>query len=176
MCCVSLIQEKLLDTKNVIVSAVEKCLGLLNLLLFIRFHPLGVVGEISRWSTTLTTNVGLPEFVLRGMEGLGACAPVLTEGTWLTHGLFLNVGIIIGALASAVFSGEFKIRIPRSPVRYAQSLIGGGVMGYGAGLGLGCTLGAFFSAVPSLAVNGWVYALGLTIGAFIGVKIIKRIP
>ena len=72
--------------------------------------------------------------------------------------------------------GEFKIRIPRSPVRYAQSLIGGGVMGYGAGLGLGCTLGAFFSAVPSLAVNGWVYALGLTIGAFIGVKIIKRIP
>jgi len=151
-------------------------LGLLNLLLFIKFHPLGVVGEISRWSTTLTTNVGLPEFVLRGMEGLGACALVFTEGTWLTHGLFLNVGIIIGALASAVFSGEFKIRIPRSPVRYVQSLIGGGVMGYGAGLGLGCTLGAFFSAVPSLAVNGWVYALGLTIGAFIGVKIIKRIP
>ena len=151
-------------------------LGLLNLLLFIRFHPLGVVGEISRWSTTLTTKIGLPEFVLRGMEGLGACAPVLTEGTWLTHGLFLNVGIIIGALASAVFSGEFKVRIPRSPIRYAQSLIGGGVMGYGAGLGLGCTLGAFFSAVPSLAVNGWVYALGLTIGAFIGVKIIKRIP
>ena len=151
-------------------------LGLLNLLLFIRFHPLGVVGEISRWSTDLTTTVGLPEFVLRGMEELGACALVVTEGSWLTHGLFLNVGIVIGALTSAVFSGEFKVRIPRSPIRYAQSLVGGGVMGYGAGLGLGCTLGAFFSAVPSLALNGWVYAIGLTIGAFIGVKIIKRLP
>ena len=28
---------------------------------------------------------------------------------------------------------------------------------YGAGLGLGCTLGAFYSAIPSLALNGWVY-------------------
>ena len=110
------------------------------------------------------------------MEGLGACAQVLTDGTWITHGLFLNVGIVLGAAASSVFSGEFKVRVPRSPVRYIQSLVGGGIMGYGAGLGLGCTLGAFFSAVPSLALNGWVYAIGLTIGAFIGVKIIKRLP
>ena len=151
-------------------------LGLLNLLLFIRFHPLGVVGEISRWSTTITTGLGFPELELTGMEGLGACAQVLTDGTWITHGLFLNVGIVLGAAASSVFSGEFKIRVPRSPVRYIQSLVGGGIMGYGAGLGLGCTLGAFFSAVPSLALNGWVYAIGLTIGAFIGVKIIKRLP
>jgi hypothetical protein len=151
-------------------------LGLLNLLLFIRFHPLGVVGEISRWSTTVTTFVGLPEFELRGLDGLGACVQVMTEGTWLTEGLFLNAGIVIGAAASSLFSGEFKIRVPRSPIRYAQSLIGGSIMGYGAGLGLGCTLGAFFSAVPSLAINGWVYAIGLTIGAFIGVKIIKKLP
>ena len=50
------------------------------------------------------------------------------------------------------------------------------IMGYGAGLGVGCTLGAFFSAVPSLALNGWVYAVGLAVGAYIGVQWIKRFP
>jgi uncharacterized membrane protein YedE/YeeE len=49
-------------------------------------------------------------------------------------------------------------------------------MGYGAGLGLGCTIGAFFSAIPSLALNGWVYAAALAVGAYIGVMIIRRFP
>ena len=53
-------------------------------------------------------------------------------------------------------------------------MVGGIVMGYGAGLGLGCTLGAFFSAIPSLALNGWVYAVGLTIGAYISVQWLKK--
>jgi len=49
-------------------------------------------------------------------------------------------------------------------------------MGYGAGLALGCTVGAFFSAIPSLALNGWVFAGALAIGAYAGVKILNRLP
>ena len=49
-------------------------------------------------------------------------------------------------------------------------------MGYGAGLGLGCTLGAFFSAIPSLALNGWVYAIALVVGAYAGTAFIRRFP
>ena len=45
-----------------------------------------------------------------------------------------------------------------------------------SGFGVGCTLGAFFSAIPSLALNGWVYGAGLCIGAYVGVQIIKRFP
>ena len=44
-------------------------------------------------------------------------------------------------------------------------------MGYGARLAMGCNIGGFFSAIPSLALNGWVFGLGL-----IGVQIIKRLP
>ena len=152
-------------------------LGILNILLFIRFHPLGVVGEISRWSTSLGGYMGIAPVHLEGMEGLGACAPVITEGgSWFTEGFFLNIGIVVGAFVAAVLAREFKLRIPRSPVRYIQSIVGGTIMGYGAGLGLGCTLGAFFSAVPSLALNGWVYALGLALGSYISVQWIKRFP
>ena len=151
-------------------------LAILNIFLFIRFHPLGVVGEISRWTTSFADSVGLPELSLRGMEGLGACAMAVAGGSWFTDGFFLVVGIVAGSALSAVGAREFKLRISKSPRRYLQTIAGGVVMGYGAGLGLGCTLGGFFSAIPSLALNGWVYAVGLTVGAFIGVQIIKRIP
>jgi uncharacterized membrane protein YedE/YeeE len=150
-------------------------LALINIFLFIRFHPLGVVGEISRWTMSITNVLGFSELDLRGLEGLGACVMSIADGSWLTAGFFLNIGIVCGSAASALLAKEFKIRAPKSPKRYIQSLIGGLIMGYGAGLGLGCTLGAFFSAVPSLALNGWVYAVGLTIGAYIGVQIIKRL-
>jgi hypothetical protein len=152
-------------------------LAILNIILFIRFQPLGVVGEISRWSTSFISLFGVSPVDLKGMDGLGACAAVVVEGgSWFTKTFFLNVGIVAGAAASAIFAREFKLRIPRSPVRYLQSIVGGTIMGYGAGLGLGCTLGAFFSAVPSLALNGWVYALGLAIGSYISVQWIKRFP
>lgn len=151
-------------------------LAVLNILLFIRFHPLGVVGEISRWTTSFADSVGLPELSLRGLEGLGACAMTVAEGSWFTDGFFLVCGIVAGSALSAVGAKEFKLRISKSPRRYLQTIAGGIVMGYGAGLGLGCTLGGFFSAIPSLALNGWVYAVGLTVGAFIGVQIIKRFP
>ncbi|MEC8945789.1 MAG: YeeE/YedE family protein [Chloroflexota bacterium] len=152
-------------------------LAMVNIILFIRFHPLGVVGEISRWATSFVNLFGIPPVDLKGMDGLGACAVVVVEGgSWFTETFFLNVGIVAGAAASAIFAREFKLRVPRSPVRYFQSIIGGTIMGYGAGLGLGCTLGAFFSAVPSLALNGWVYALGLAIGSYISVQWIKRFP
>ena len=151
-------------------------LAFINILLFIKFHPFGVVGEISRWSTDISQVIGFPELELRGLEGLGACVMIVTEGSWFTEGFFFNVGIIAGSAASSILSREFKVRIPKSPRRYIQSLIGGIIMGYGAGLGVGCTLGAFFSAIPSLALNGWVYGAGLCVGAYLGVQIIKRFP
>jgi len=39
---------------------------------------------------------------------------------------------------------------------------------------MGCTIGAFFSAIPSLALNGWVFALCLAAGAWVGTQLIQR--
>ena len=46
---------------------------------------------------------------------------------------------------------------------------------YGAGIAMGCTIGAFFSSIPSLAINGWVFAGFLGLGAWIGTLLIRRI-
>jgi uncharacterized protein len=88
----------------------------------------------------------------------------------------LNLGVVAGAFMAASLAAEFKLRVPKQLLRYAQSVGGGVLMGYGAGLALGCTVGAFFSAIPSLALNGWVFAAALAMGAYLGVKILNRLP
>ena len=86
----------------------------------------------------------------------------------------MNGGIIIGALISALFSGDFRLRRPRQWQGLLRIFGGGILMGYAAGLASGCNIGAFFSAVPSLGLNGWVFGSTMVVGSFIGVKLLQR--
>ncbi len=150
-------------------------LGLLNILSYDVHMPWRVVGELSRWASGTAALVGLRSGPLQGTQELAGCTLSVGGGA-LTHGLLLNVGLVGGSLIAALLAHEFKLRVPRNRIRYLQSLGGGLFMGYGAGLALGCTVGAFFSAIPSLALNGWLFALALAAGASIGLKVIERIP
>jgi hypothetical protein len=150
-------------------------LGGLNVLAYTAHMPWRIVSELSRWAYGAAGLVGWAPGPLQGTDELSACT-LTVGGGLLTHGLLLNVGLVGGSLLAALLAHEFKVRVPRNPVRYVQSVGGGLLMGYGAGIALGCTVGAFFSAIPSLALNGWVFALALTGGAFLGLKLIERIP
>lgn len=86
----------------------------------------------------------------------------------------INVGIIAGALIAAMLSGDFRWRWPRQRGVYLRVLGGGVLMGYGAGLASGCNIGAFFSAVPSLGLNGAVFGAAVLLGGLVGLQIIKR--
>ena len=99
----------------------------------------------------------------------------VVAGVIATKELYMVLGLVAGAFVAALLAGEFKIRAPRQGRRYAQVLGGGVLMGYGAGLGIGCTLGAFFAGIPSLSLSGWVFGLGLLGGAWVGTKAIRRI-
>ncbi len=150
-------------------------LGGLNVLLFITSHPWGFTGEVSRWAIGITNWIGFGPGELAGAAALPGCSLDLGDGGILHHMFFLVWGMVFGSFIAALFAKEFKIRLPREKKRYLQAGGGGIVMGYGAGIAMGCTIGAFFSAIPSLAVNGWFFALFLAIGAWIGVQIIQRI-
>ena len=93
----------------------------------------------------------------------------------MTWGLFINTGIIAGSFIAAMASGEFRPRRPRQGSVYVRLLAGGLLMGYGAGLASACTVGGFFSAVPSLGLNGFVFGAALLLGALGGLQVIKRI-
>jgi uncharacterized protein len=86
----------------------------------------------------------------------------------------LTGGIIIGSLIAAMISGDFNIRRPRQKAVYIRVLTGGLLMGYGAGLASGCTIGGFFSAVPSLGLNGLVFGASIFAGALAGLHLIKK--
>lgn len=150
-------------------------LGTLNVFLFAYEHPWRIVGELSAWSSALAGRVGLSPPTLLGLESIPGCTLSGAEGGILNHMTFSNLGLFAGALLSALLAREFRPRIPRRKTRYAQSLGGGLLMGYGAGLAIGCTVGAFFSAIPSLGANGWLFAAALAGGAYLGTKLIRRL-
>ena len=135
--------------------------------------PWGVTGELSRWSDNLFKLVQLPPPEI--IFSPGPCGVAGSATGLLTSGLMINGGMIFGSFIAALLAGEFKVRLPRQRRYYLLAFIGGLLMGYGAGLASGCTIGAFFSSVPSLGLNGWVFGIALAIGAFLGVKVIKRI-
>ncbi|HKW71341.1 MAG TPA: YeeE/YedE family protein [Candidatus Dormibacteraeota bacterium] len=151
-------------------------LGGLNILMYSVHMPWGVTGELSRWANSLMTSVGAAPPVALGLSAIGGCAARASEVSGVfSHTFAVTVGLIAGALAAALFANEFKLRFPRTARRYYQSLAGGLLMGYGAGLAIGCTIGAFFSSIASLSVSGWLFGAALFGGALLGTKLIQRI-
>jgi uncharacterized membrane protein YedE/YeeE len=101
--------------------------------------------------------------------GLGVLPPVELAPAWLYSGSLLNLGVIAGALAAALLSREFAIRVP---VRgeLVKGVLGGAMLGVGAMLALGCNIGGFFSAVSALSLSGLGMMVGLLAGAIVGLR------
>ena len=148
-------------------------LGTLNVFEYVFSKPWGITTAISRWGGWLLVRTGLMD-----QSNLWAYYtqyklldnPPLTSGSTL-----LKLGLIFGAFATAILAGEFKVRVPAKKIRFVQGFVGGFLMGFGARLGMGCNIGAFFTAVPSLALAAWIFAPGLAIGAWLGVKALKKL-
>lgn len=149
-------------------------LGILNVYLFLWDKPWGITTEVSRWAGWVAYLLGYPAdrllYYAEKSPGFG----LLQHIPWLSSGTLLNLGLVAGAFLAAVLADEFRVRTAR-PLRYLQALIGGVLLGYGARIAMGCNIGGFFSAVPSLAVSGWVFGLGLAAGSWVGVQIVRRL-
>ncbi len=151
-------------------------LALLGVVMYTVSTPLGVTGELQRWANAGLSIIGAAPPAPLGLGDVGGCAALSGEQGLFSHSFALTVGVFGGALVGALLAKEFKLRVPRRAVRLAQSLVGGGFMGLGAGLAAGCTIGAFFSAIPSLSLSGWLFGAALAAGAYGGVLTIRRIP
>jgi hypothetical protein len=147
----------------------------LNVAAYLADHPIGVTGELASWADRAATVVGFPAPTLLGADLMAGCNLALEHLGLVSPYTMLDGGLIVGSLVAALAAGEFKLRWARQRRRYVQSLGGGVLMGYGAGIAVGCTLGAFFSAIPSLGLNGWVFGLALFAGAGLGTRVIQRL-
>ena len=88
--------------------------------------------------------------------------------------IVINSAVIIGVLLATLWASEFKIKKIKSKKQLFFGLVGGILMGYGSRLSFGCNIGSYFSAIPSFSLHGWVFALFMFVGAWIGSKILIK--
>jgi uncharacterized membrane protein YedE/YeeE len=128
----------------------------------------GASSAFALWGAELWARVGgrpgaWPYFVTHYPES----PPV-----WLDLRSISNFGLILGSVLAALSAATFRLRWPRSLRQTAVALVGGLLMGYGARLTPGCNIGAFFIAIPSMSVHGWVWAVMTVVGAWMGVRVL----
>lgn len=131
-------------------------LGTLNTLLFAIKSPWGASGGL--------TNVGDNFYSLFGMFAQKGVVPVSENN----YGM-LVVLIVLGSFAGALFSKEFAIRIPPKG-EMVKGFIGGAMMAIGATVGIGCSIGSFFSGVPALSGGALVFTFAMFAGVLISLK------
>lgn len=130
-------------------------LGALNILIFAIKSPLGASGGLNAWGESI---YGF--FSSKGGDGAS-----LFQSNYGMLVLF----ILIGAMVGAFFSREFALRIPPKG-ELLKGAIGGVLMALGATIGIGCSIGSFFSGVPALSSGALVFTVGMIVGVIISMK------
>jgi hypothetical protein len=85
---------------------------------------------------------------------------------------WMSISLIGGAAVMALLNDEFKFKKPTWELA-GWAVLGGSLMGIGARVGLGCNVGAFFVRTANGDVSGWMFGLGMTGGAYVGVRFFK---
>lgn len=79
----------------------------------------------------------------------------------------MNLAFLLGAFAAALLAREFSLRFPPL-VEAVKGIVGGILMGIGANLARGCTIGGFYTSIAALSASGLFMMIGLFIGTIIG--------
>lgn len=135
--------------------------------------PWGVSATLANWGAWLFQAVGGSVDKWYYFSSPSAQA-TLKAGFFNDPGSIRNLGLIAGALFATLAASQFKIKKIKSYKQVLAASIGGLLMGYGARLGFGCNIGAFYSGIASLSVSGWVFGIFLFLGSMIGSKILVK--
>lgn len=136
-----------------------------------------MVGYLRPWGVFAGVRLG-GEWLLK-VARIPAFADAQLPGIIVDPTMVMNMGLFAGALAAALLSRQFAIRVPVSGGA-VLGVVGGTGMGLGAQLAGGCNIGAFFTPFGALAVGGFGMMLGMFVGAWIGTKlfllVLPRLP
>jgi hypothetical protein len=135
--------------------------------------PWGVSAVFANWGAWLFRVFGgtVDEWYYFANEGAAA---TLEGGILKDPGSWRNAGIIFGALFATLIASGFKFKKIKSWRQVAAAVLGGLLMGYGARIGFGCNIGAFYSGIASMSLSGWVFGACLFVGAIIGSKLLMK--
>ncbi len=133
---------------------------------YFRVAPLGVTAELGSLARTAASSQGWLPDRLEGLDTFAGCATVVKNALLSRNGMFVG-GLVLAAWASALAAGQFRPVWPTIGA-VARALSGGVLMGWGAMVALGCTVGTLLSGIMGAAVSGWVFAVACTVGVVAG--------
>lgn len=93
---------------------------------------------------------------------------------WADRYTYSNLGIIGGAFIAILLARQFKWKRLKDKKQFFLALGGGWLMGYGARIAIGCNIGGLYSAISSLALNGWLYLPFIILGILVGSKLLQK--
>ena len=147
-----------------------KKLGLAHILFEKRWSPfvtavlVGLIAAIA-WPVSEATG---------RMFGLGVTVPtanilqyaVTGDNQFLNWGMFLVLGLFIGSFIAAKASGEFRWRVPNAKTMVTSSA-GGVLMGIGASLAGGCSIGNGLVMTAMMTWQGWIALVFMILGVWV---------
>ncbi|BBD08478.1 YeeE/YedE thiosulfate transporter family protein [Desulfovibrio ferrophilus] len=130
-------------------------IGLMSVICFTWARPWGVVGGLRVWGDWFFHSVGLY-----------ATPP---HSAWIDTNSIITMGLLWGSFAASLIARQFGFRVPPK-LEIAKGIVGGTLLGIGAGLAGGCNVGGFYSAISALSLSGFAMMAGLLGGAWLGLK------
>ena len=111
-------------------------------------------------------------------DGLGITTPTANSLNFLVTGdqdrldwgVMLVLGILVGSFIAAKATGEFRIRVADAKTT-VRSIGGGVLMGVGAALAGGCTVGNGMVQTSLFTFQGWIALLFIALGVAVATKI-----
>ena len=147
-------------------------LAVLNLAtLVVAGRPWAITAAFPLWGSKLVEATGWddPAFWLYWEDPTRTEAllrPLLADRTTV-----MDLGLMAGAALAAALAGRAREwRLPAAGPA-AASVIGGLLLGYGAVLGFGCNISAYFGGIASGSLHGWVWIVPALAGNWVGLRL-----
>ena len=131
-------------------------MGFIVVLMFVWGAPWAVTNGILVWGDNILKPILYPDSDVQ--------SPI-----WQFTAL-INWAFLLGAFISALLGGDFRISIP-SVKEFIMGAFGGTLMGIGAFLAFGCTIGAFLVGFGALSASGITMMIGLGLGTYVGLRL-----
>ena len=89
----------------------------------------------------------------------------------LSFGIASVIGVVLGSLAMALISGNFRWEGFASLSDLRNQLLGAVLMGFGGVTAMGCTIGQGLSGISTLAIGSFIAVAGIVLGSMAMLKL-----
>ncbi|MGA9572465.1 MAG: YeeE/YedE family protein [Lysobacterales bacterium] len=137
------------------------------------------IGLIIPTGWYITGVVGFDDFEPLRLESFTFTGPTADQlmylmtftGSTINFGIAAVFGVILGSFLYAVLTGKFRLETFTDRSDMIRHMFGGGLMGFGGVLALGCTIGQGITGMSTLALGSLLALVSIIFGSALTMKI-----